>query len=216
MKNIIWCLLISVSLPAYSDNSRTVAPARQAATAARPAAIPASEKEWADIQAFIRANWTAALAQEEACNKMLEVQKTALKSKDPMSVIMSSTITYHDQVLKLHISISKLKRPDASNADTAKFLERMAEHFNKSFSLEAEQSGLVISSMIKSDGAGFDEGMKKRKADIEKHRVLAVTYLQRIFWNYGYYGDDISAETMSLRPGAKPKPMVRFDRSDLG
>lgn len=128
--------------------------------------------------------------------------------------ISNAQIKYLAQLDKELGALRNIKVPKAANADTERFIATAYDSLHTILSVEQAQTTAFVSALQDSSLMLSDEQIAGMNDHVNHKTALFVLSLHRIYWNYGYSDEDINEKSFALKPTAKPKTVVSFNRGE--
>ncbi|VVE84961.1 hypothetical protein [Pandoraea sputorum] len=183
----------------------------QAASPERPAAKFASAAERSSIEKFTSDVWKLVREQDKAHNTLLATQKQAV-SKGDASAFASSLLAYQTSLKGIATRLDNLTMPEVADKDTDKFMNLAIGNARDAIEFEMDKN-IAIAEMLSGRRDLPESEIAARNSKVNGTNALAVLYLNRIYWNYGYETDDIDEKSFTLKKSAKPSETTSFTRS---
>ncbi len=180
---------------------------------ARQAATPASAAEWAEVQKFVQEIWSIAARQGDA-QKKREAKIAASARKFDLDGVRKAQVNYLAQLDVALAALDRLKLPNVADKDGAVFISKAYDSLHSMFLMEREQADAVIKGIKNPAELPSEQELASLTHDINRKSALTVLSLHRIYWNYGYQDEDFDEKTFALKKGARPWPMVSFNRGE--
>lgn len=182
-----------------------------AALQVRPAAVPASAKEWSDIQKFIHHIWAIATNVGQA-QKKLEVANTAFANKLDLNGIRNAEARHLVELDKARATLDRTYVPKVADRDGAAFVLKAYNNLKDLIMLERHQTEVVINALDNPDEMPPEQELGDMTRNINIKTGMTVMSLHRLYWTYGYKDKDFDEKNYSLKKGAKPSATVSFNR----
>jgi hypothetical protein len=180
----------------------------------RPAARPASAKEWKSLQDYVSAEWTIAHKEGLAHEALMASMSKAYRHQDVDGVADAMEL-YRSTLNKLAEQSDKLIAPDIANEDTQRYLEAATGALAASDLVEMTKTAALLGGFNGTRKQPTDEEIERLTQEENMEMLKAVLAFQLVYQNYGYTLDDIDVSTYRIKPKAKPSAIAtlveRFD-----
>jgi hypothetical protein len=195
-----------------AESTNSNAPDSQASV--RPAAVPASAKEWSDIQQFARRIWAIATSVGDAQKKVRTATTVAANKLDLIGV-RDAELRHLVQIDRARAALERTNIPKVANPDGQAFAAKAYNSLKEVILLERRQTETVIKSLNNPEETPPEQELAGMTREINVKTGFTVISLHRLYWNYGYQDDDFDEKTFSLKRSARPSTTTSFNRGEL-
>lgn len=150
--------------------------------------------------------------EQDKSHELLQTKQRQAVSAGDVGAMGSSLLTYQTSLKSIAARLDKLDPPDVADDDTSTFMISAIQNFRDALDEEMGKN-VAIAEMLSGRRDVPGSEIAARNTRVNGANALAVLYMNRIYWNYGYETGDIDEKSFTLKKSAKPSETTSFARS---